>query len=86
MSSKASAPDDALSSHVAAHRPGRPGKIASDPDLRSFVEARLSCMTFAEIEAEVVAHFPPERRTSLSAIHRWWQRMQRAGQVQRGGT
>jgi hypothetical protein len=54
--------------------------------LRSFVEARLSCMTFAEIEAEVVAHFPPERRTSLSAIHRWWQRMQRAGQVQRGGT
>ncbi len=79
MSSKASTPDDALSSHVAAHRPGRPGKIASDPDLRSFVEARLSCMTFAEIEAEVAAHFPPERRTSLSAIHRWWQRMQRIG-------
>ncbi|MCJ1903361.1 MULTISPECIES: hypothetical protein [Paracoccus] len=72
-----STPDEALLQHVAAHRPDRPGKIALDPELRAFVEARLSHMTFAEIEAAVAAHFPPDRRTSLSAIHRWWQRMQR---------
>ena len=69
--------DDALLQHVAAHRPGKPGKIAADPELRAFVEARLSRMTFAEIEAAVAAYFPPERRASLSAIHRWWQKMQR---------
>ncbi|CAM3391829.1 hypothetical protein SAMN04488021_1814 [Paracoccus aminovorans] len=72
-----STPDEALLQHVAAHRPGRPGKIALDPELRAFIEARLSHMTFAEIEAAVAAQFPPDRRTSLSAIHRWWQRMQR---------
>ncbi|QFQ87161.1 hypothetical protein F8A10_06810 [Paracoccus kondratievae] len=45
--------------HVAAHRPGRPGKIASDSELRAFVEARLSHMTFAEIEAAVTAQVAP---------------------------
>lgn len=57
-----STPDETLLQHVAAHRPGRPGKIALDPELRAFVKARLSHMTFAAIEAEVAAHFPPDRR------------------------
>ncbi|MFD2439479.1 hypothetical protein ACFSS8_04090 [Paracoccus kondratievae] len=54
-----STPDEALLQHVAAHRPGRPGKIASDSELRAFVEARLSHMTFAEIEAAVTAQVAP---------------------------
>ncbi|WP_423206713.1 hypothetical protein E2974_18130 [Paracoccus yeei] len=72
-----STPHEALLQHIGAHRPGRPGKIALDPELRAFIEARLPRMTFAAIEAEVAAHFPPGRRTSLSAIHRWWQRLQK---------
>lgn len=69
--------DEVLLQHVGAHRRGRLAKIAADPELRAFVEVRLSHLTFAEIETEVAAHFPPARRTSLNAIHRWWQRRQR---------
>lgn len=46
--------------------------IALNPDLRAFVEARLSHMPFAGIEAEVVVRVPSDRRTSLSAIRLWW--------------
>ena len=52
-------------------------ELIENPELRAFVEARFPHMTFAEIEAAVAANFPPDRRTSLSAIHRWWHRMQR---------
>lgn len=69
--------DQAHLAHVGAHRRGGVPKLALDPELRAFVEARLPYMTFAQIAADVTAHFPPERRISLSAIHRWWQRMQR---------
>ncbi|MDF3605462.1 hypothetical protein PE067_04425 [Paracoccus sp. DMF-8] len=54
--------------HVAAHRPGRPGKIALDPELRAFVEARLARMAFAGIEIEVAAHFPPDRPQRNSSL------------------
>lgn len=63
--------------HIGMHRRGQLPKLALDPELRAFVEARFPHMTFAEIEAAVAANFPPDRRTSLSAIHRWWHRMQR---------
>lgn len=69
--------DEARLRHVSTHRRGRLAKIEADPELRAFVEARLSSQTFAEIEAQVAAHFPPDRRASLSAIHRWWQKMHR---------
>jgi hypothetical protein len=29
-------------------------------------------MTYAQIIAEVAGAFPPNRRTSLSALSRWW--------------
>ena len=69
--------DEIRLQHVGAHRRGSLPKIAADPELRAFIEARFACMTFAGIEAAVAAHFPPDRRTNLSAIHRWWQKMQR---------
>ena len=59
---------------LAAHRSGRPSVIDSDPELRAFVEARLGAMTFVAILAEVAATFPEGRRTSLSALSRYWRR------------
>jgi hypothetical protein len=59
---------------IAAHRSGRPSVIESDPELRAFVEARLGAMTFTRIVAEVAASFPEGRRTSLSALSRYWRK------------
>ena len=58
----------------AAHRPGRPSRIESDPDLRAFIAARIDRLTFEEVIAEIRASLPPERPTSCSAPHRWWHR------------
>jgi hypothetical protein len=58
--------------HRRAHRSGVPPRIASDPELEAFIRARIGTLTFAQIIAEVDAAFPPNRRTSLSALSRWW--------------
>lgn len=58
--------------HLRAHRKGLPSRILSDPELEAFIRARIDTRTFAEIIKEVDAAFPPDRRTSLSAISRWW--------------
>ncbi len=62
----------ALAEHRRAHRSGVPARIASDPELEGFIRARIGQLTFADIVAEVAATFPPERRTSVSAVSRWW--------------
>lgn len=59
---------------LAAHRSGRPSVIESDPELRAFVEVRLGVMTFTRIVAEIAASFPEGRRTSLSALSRYWRK------------
>jgi hypothetical protein len=61
-----------LAEHRRAHRSGVPARIASDPELEAFIRARIGQMTFAQIIAEVAASFPPRRRTSMSALSRWW--------------
>ena len=58
--------------HLRAHRKGLPSRILSDPELEAFIRARIDTQTFAEIIKDVDAAFPPDRRTSLSAISRWW--------------
>jgi hypothetical protein len=58
--------------HRRAHRSGVLSRIASDPNLEAFIRARIDTLTFAEIVKEVDAAFPPNRRTSISAISRWW--------------
>lgn len=60
--------------HRCAHRIGHPAKIAADAELQAFINARLDTMTFDQITKEVAANFPPERRVSISTIHRWWQK------------
>ena len=60
------------SQHLREHRPGRPKKLAADPELRAFVEARFNRLTFEQIADEVAQNFPPERRVAKSAIHAWW--------------
>ena len=57
-----------------AHRPGVLSKLATDPDLRAFVLARIDGLTFDQIADEIAANFPPERRVSRSSLHRWWHR------------
>ncbi len=61
-----------IAEHRRLHRSGRPSNLVSDPDLLAFVIARIGTMTFAEIVVDVAAHFPPERRTCISALSRWW--------------
>jgi len=61
-----------VADHRRAHRSGVPPRIASDPELEAFIRARIGHSTFAEIVSQVAAHFPPERRTSVSALSRWW--------------
>jgi hypothetical protein len=58
--------------HRRAHRSGVPARIASDPELEAFIRARIGHLTFAQIVAEVAATFPPNRRTSMSSLSRWW--------------
>ena len=60
--------------HRRQHRPGRPGRIDTDAELRAFILARIEIMTFPELADAVAEAFPPERRVAKSAIHRWWHR------------
>jgi len=63
-----------LTEHRLAHRPGRPPRIDSDPDLQAFIAARIDRMTFVQIAEAIAGHFPPARRVGKSAIHAWWRR------------
>lgn len=62
----------AIAEHRRKHRAGVPGRIASDPELEAFIRARIDRLTYTQIVAEVAANFSPGRRTSLSALSRWW--------------
>lgn len=62
----------AVAEHRRCHRSGVPPRISTDPELEAFIRARIDRLTFTQIIAEVAATFPPGRRTSLSALSRWW--------------
>lgn len=64
--------------HRMEHRSGTPSRLDTDPDLAAFVRARINHLTFKEIEAEVAAHFPPDRRVGKSSLHRWFHRTVRS--------
>ena len=51
---------------------GLPSKIDCDPELRSFILSHIYRLPYAEIARMVAERFPPHRRTSRSAISRWW--------------
>ena len=63
---------DSKAEHRRKHRSGVPSKLASDPELRAFVIARLDTKTFKQSLAAIADHFPPERRITLSTLSRWW--------------
>lgn len=63
--------------HRAAHRVGSPSRIDTDPELTAFIRARINRLTFKEITAEIAANFPPDRRASVSGLHRWFHRQKR---------
>jgi hypothetical protein len=58
--------------HRAEHRMSVPSRIDLDAELCAFILERIPRMTYKQVIADVAAHFPPERRTSISAVHRWW--------------
>ena len=66
-----------INPHRAAHRVGSPSRIDTDPDLTAFIRARIDRLTFNEIATEIAAQFPPERRASVSGLHRWFHRQRR---------
>ena len=70
----------------AAHRRGTPSRIETDPELRALILARIDRLTFDQVVSEVAAAFPPERRTSRSALHRWWLRHDEKTMPQPGNT
>lgn len=71
---------------VALHRPGRPSKIETDPELRAFVIARLGSMTFPEIAEASRARFGQERGASTSGLHRFWTRNRARLQTERAAS
>ncbi|TDL83898.1 hypothetical protein [Meridianimarinicoccus aquatilis] len=66
-----------ISEHRRLHKSGRAAKLDTDPELRSFVLARIDRLTYEELEAEIAGLFPVERRLKKSSIHSWWQRNRR---------
>lgn len=58
--------------HRRAHRPGRPAKLDTNPELRAFVQARIDRMTFVELAEEIARHFPPDQRVGKSVLHKWF--------------
>ncbi|OYU17770.1 MAG: hypothetical protein CFE34_14000 [Rhodobacteraceae bacterium PARR1] len=65
------------SEHREAHRPSRPPKIDTDPELRTFIIARIDRLTFHQVADAVAENFPPERRVGKTAIYDWWKRNRR---------
>ena len=63
-------PASLAAEHRAEHRMGVPSRLDTDTELRAFVLNRIEYMTYKEVIAEVVKHFPPDRRTSVSALQR----------------
>jgi len=58
--------------HLAKHKTGRPFKVAADPEIRAFTDARLGTMSFAALADAVREHFGRERAPSKGGIHRYW--------------
>ena len=51
---------------------GRVSKIDSDPELHSFIRSHIYRLPCADIVQLVADKFSKQRRTSQSAISRWW--------------
>ena len=60
--------------HRAEHRMGVPSRIDQDPELRAGVLARITRMTYKQVVADAAEHFPPDRRTNVSSLQRWWRK------------
>jgi hypothetical protein len=62
--------EDEILETLATHLVAQPLSADEAPDPRKFVPQ----MTYKQVIADVAAHVPPERRTSISAVHRWWRK------------
>lgn len=60
------------------HRPGHPGKIDRDPEVKAFVDANLAAMTFMDLAQECRARFGADRAPSKSSLSRYWNRARSA--------
>lgn len=48
-------------------------KIEADAELKAFVLTHIYDLTYKQIVDKIATEFPPDRRTSVSALSRWWQ-------------
>lgn len=58
--------------HRRMHRRGVPSNIDRDPELRTWIEARIDTHTFQEVADMARADFGARRAPSRSSIYRWW--------------
>lgn len=56
------------------HRPGSPGKIDRDTEIRAFVDGNIYQMTYRELALECRRKFGPARAPSKTAIAAYWKR------------
>jgi hypothetical protein len=61
--------------HRRRHLPGKPLKVAADPELRAFCDEALLTMTFQQVCDAALARFGRDRAPSYGALHRYWTRM-----------
>lgn len=66
-----------VTEHRRLHRSGAVPKIERDPELQSFILARLDRMTYQQIADAIAEHFPKERHVHLATVHRWAQKQGR---------
>lgn len=66
------APPLALDLHRAAHRRGTRSTPDTDPERPAFLRARFHRLIFKQLAEAVAVRFPLGRRTSVSALHRWF--------------
>ena len=45
--------------HLRNHRPGRPSKIDTDPELHAFIVARIDTTTFSALADQIAEEFLP---------------------------
>lgn len=61
----------AIAEHRRQHRSGVPSRLATDPELETFVRDRIDRLTYKELVAEIAAAFPKDRRVGKSVLCRW---------------
>ncbi|WP_156114359.1 hypothetical protein [Paracoccus sanguinis] len=67
-----------VTEHRRLHRSGAVPKIEHDPEMQSFILARVDRMTYQKIADAIAEHFPKDRHVHRATVHRWVKKRERA--------